>query len=89
MEDYDESHTNKLSRKVKENPFMPIGICGLIMACSYGAYMYKRRGTMSTSVYLMQLRVAAQGTVVGTLAVGVGFNIFQRLKFKNDQSKVN
>lgn len=25
MEEYDESHTNKLSRKVKENPFMPIG----------------------------------------------------------------
>uniref|UniRef100_A0A069DNT7 Putative induced by hypoxia n=1 Tax=Panstrongylus megistus TaxID=65343 RepID=A0A069DNT7_9HEMI len=89
MEDYEESHTNKLSRKVKENPFMPLGICGLLMACGYGAYMYKRRGTMSTSVYLMQLRVAAQGTVVGTLAVGVAFSIFQRLKLKNDQSKIN
>lgn len=89
MEAYDESHTNKLSRKVKENPFMPIGICGLLMACGYGVFMYKRRGAMSTSVYLMQLRVAAQGTVVGILAVGVAFNIFKRLKLKSDQSKNN
>ncbi|XP_073989449.1 HIG1 domain family member 1A, mitochondrial-like [Rhodnius prolixus] len=89
MEEYDESHTNKLSRKVKENPFMPIGICGLLMACGYGAYMFKRRGKMSTSVYLMQLRVAAQGTVVGTLTIGVIFSMINRYVLKSDKSAKN
>lgn len=48
-----------------------LGIAGCLIACGIGAYRYKHRGAMSTSVFLMQLRVAAQGTVVATLTGGL------------------
>lgn len=32
---------------------------------------------MSTSLFLMQLRVAAQGTVVGCLALGLAYTMFK------------
>nr|BAN20486.1 conserved hypothetical protein [Riptortus pedestris] len=77
MDHYEESQGSKLSRKIAENPFMPVGILGLIGACAYGAYQFKNRGKMSTSVYLMQLRVGAQGAVVGTLTLGVAYTILR------------
>lgn len=51
------------------------GIAGLVTACAIGAYKFKRRGEMSTSVFLMQLRVAAQGTVVGCLTLGLAYKM--------------
>ena len=47
------------------------------MSCAYGAYKFQHRGKMSTSVFLMQLRVAAQGTVVGSLAIGLGYTMLR------------
>lgn len=41
-------------------------------ALGYGVYAYKNRGPMSTSRYLMRLRVIAQSMVVGAIMVGVG-----------------
>ncbi|CAH2262207.1 jg26829 [Pararge aegeria aegeria] len=64
---------------------MIIGILGLIGVCGYGAYAYKSRGKMSTSVFLMQLRVAAQGTVVAALTVGVAYSLSQRLLHKGEK----
>lgn len=55
---------------------LTLGILGFVTACGIGAYKYKRRGTMSTSVFLMQLRVAAQGTVVGALTLGLAYKMF-------------
>lgn len=43
--------------------------------CGYGVYSYKKRGKMSTSVFLMQLRVAAQGTVVSALTIGLAYTL--------------
>ncbi|KAF4526330.1 hypothetical protein B566_EDAN012257 [Ephemera danica] len=51
------------------------GILGLIGACGYGAYSYKHRGNMSTSVFLMQLRVTAQGAVVVCLTAGITYSL--------------
>lgn len=48
---------------------------GLTAACGIGAYKFKNRGTMSTSVFLMQLRVAAQGTVVACLTAGMVYHM--------------
>lgn len=73
----DESQSQRLARKVDEAPFFPIGIAGLVLACAVGAYKYKNRGQMSTSVFLMQLRVAAQGTVVGCLTLGLAYTMFK------------
>lgn len=54
--------------------------------CGIGAYKYKHRGGMSTSVFLMQLRVAAQGTVVGALSLGLAYSMANRFLFKTNES---
>lgn len=66
-----ESQTERLARKSKETPFFPIAIGVLTCAVAYGAYAFKNRGKMSTSVYLMHLRVGAQGAAVGSLTLGL------------------
>ncbi|XP_034841418.1 HIG1 domain family member 1A, mitochondrial-like [Maniola hyperantus] len=74
---HDESQSEKLSRKTKESPFMVVGLAGLAAAVGYGAYSYKNRGTMSTSVFLMQFRVISQGLVVGALTAGMSYTLYR------------
>ncbi|XP_063217194.1 HIG1 domain family member 1A, mitochondrial-like [Bacillus rossius redtenbacheri] len=69
-----ESNANKLVRKSKDAPFLVLGIAGCALACGYGAYMFKKRN-IPMSLYLIQLRVAAQGTVVGCLACGLAYTL--------------
>ncbi|XP_018571054.1 HIG1 domain family member 1A, mitochondrial-like isoform X1 [Anoplophora glabripennis] len=66
-----ESQSDRLVRKSKETPFFPIAIGVCTAAVAYGAYAFKNRGKMSTSVYLMHLRVGAQGAAVGSLTLGL------------------
>lgn len=49
-----------------------------MVACGIAAYKFKNKGDMKTSVFLMQTRVAAQGTVVSCLTVGLLYNMFQK-----------
>ncbi|KAG8223388.1 hypothetical protein J437_LFUL002633 [Ladona fulva] len=83
----DETHAEKLARKAKDAPFLVVGILGLIGACGYGVYAYKNRGKMSTSVYLMQLRVGAQGAVVGALTLGVAYNLIREYVLPHIEKK--
>ncbi len=62
------------------------GLIGLAVVCGIGAYKYKHRGGMSTSVFLMQLRVAAQGTVVGALSLGLAYTMANKWIFKPNDS---
>ncbi|XP_026484707.1 HIG1 domain family member 1A, mitochondrial-like [Vanessa tameamea] len=73
---HEETHAEKLARKSKESPFMVIGLAGLATAVGYGGYAFKNRGTMSTSVYLMQFRVISQGLVVGALTAGMAYTLY-------------
>ncbi|XP_063706921.1 HIG1 domain family member 1A, mitochondrial [Culicoides brevitarsis] len=82
-----ESQTEKMARKAKESPFMIFGLVGLATALGIGAYKYKNRGTMSTSVFLMQLRVAAQGTVVACLTAGIGYQLANEYFLKSSDKK--
>lgn len=68
----------RLARKAKDSPFMVVGLAGFVAAAAIGAYKYKTRGNMSTSVFLMQLRVAAQGTVVACLTAGLGYTMYNQ-----------
>ncbi|XP_049887441.1 HIG1 domain family member 1C [Pectinophora gossypiella] len=79
----DESQAERLARKSKDSPFMILGIIGMIGVCGLGIYKYKTRGKMSTSVYLMQLRVAAQGTVVSALTIGLVYTMAKQHLFKD------
>lgn len=75
----EETGVAKFRRKAKESPFMVIGLSGCLFACAYGAYLYRKRGTTNPSLFLMQLRVTAQGTVMGCLMLGVSYSLVQRL----------
>lgn len=48
-----------------------LAIGALLASVGYGVYAYKNKGKMSTSVYLMHLRVGAQGAAVGSLSLGL------------------
>lgn len=75
----EETATEKLKRKARESPFMVIGLTGCVFVCTYGAFLFRRRKKLDPSLFLMQLRVSAQGTVIGCLMVGVTYNLFQRI----------
>lgn len=71
----DEDRSQKLSRKATEAPMMIVGLAGLLVVCGIGAYKFRNRGSMPVSQFLMQLRVAAQGTVVAALAAGAVYSM--------------
>jgi hypothetical protein len=65
-------------------------LAGCIGAVVYGAYQFRNKGEMSTSVYLMKFRVVAQSMVVVTLGLGVGYSMFDKYllpKFHSAESK--
>lgn len=69
---------SQLARKAQESPMMVIGLAGLLVVCGIGIHKFKHRGDMKVSQFLMQLRVAAQGTVVASLALGVLYSLAKR-----------
>uniref|UniRef100_A0A1E1WYF1 Putative conserved plasma membrane protein n=1 Tax=Amblyomma aureolatum TaxID=187763 RepID=A0A1E1WYF1_9ACAR len=81
----EETATEKFKRKAKESPFMIIGLSGCIFACTYGALLFRKHGKANPSLFLMQLRVTAQGTVIGCLMLGVTYNLAQRFVHRNDR----
>lgn len=73
-----ETESDRLIRKSKQSPFIPIGIAGTVAACVWGVIAYKNRGpAMTTSRYLMRLRVIAQSCVVGSIMAGIGVTALQ------------
>lgn len=55
-----------------------LGIAGLVAICGIGAYKFRHRGNMTKSMFLMQLRVTAQGAVVGALTCGLIYSLVSR-----------
>lgn len=60
-------------------------MAGFFGVAGLGIYNFRNRGKTSASVYLMQLRVAAQGTVVGTLCLGLMYSMLDRYYFNKKQ----
>lgn len=81
----EESQSEKLARKSKETPIFPIAIAGLVTAVGYGVYKFNKRGKMSPSVFLMQLRVGAQGVAVGALTLGLLYTMVNEHILKKKQ----
>lgn len=68
---------------------MILGVLGLIGACSYGAYRYKTKGmTFTPSLFLIQLRVGAQATVVGCLTLAMVYRMVDQHILKKDKEPV-
>ncbi|KZC04242.1 HIG1 domain family member 1C [Dufourea novaeangliae] len=59
-----------LYAKAKKSPFLVAGMVGFVAVGGIGAYKWRTR-TIPVSLFLIQLRVAAQGTVVGCLTIGM------------------
>ena len=69
-----ESRKGRLWRKVKANPFVPLG-CGLtVAALSYGLLQFLK-GDQRKSNLMMRARVAAQGFTIFVIVAGFGFNM--------------
>lgn len=58
----------------------------MVAVLGIGCYKYKSRGSMSTSMFLMQLRVAAQGTVVGALTIGMMYSMLNDYVFNKKET---
>ncbi|XP_026278884.1 HIG1 domain family member 1A, mitochondrial [Frankliniella occidentalis] len=75
FEEYEikETFVEKYTRRIKENPFLSLGLLGLSGMLVAGGLRYKklRADGMSPSIFLINLRVAAQGMVAGALALGL------------------
>ncbi|MBN3270627.1 HIG2A protein, partial [Polyodon spathula] len=66
----EEGFNDKLIRKTKENPFVPIGCFGTACALTYGLIAF-RRGKTQQSQMMMRARIFAQGFTVFALLFGV------------------
>jgi hypothetical protein len=77
---YGESQSQRLSRKIKESPFMAAGILGLAGVVGTGIYRYRQgAGAVRPDLYMMKLRVAASGTIFAACIIGVTLQISKEL----------
>ena len=60
------------------------GLMGTAATLVYGAYAYKNRGPMSTSRYLMRLRVVAQSAVVLSMILGASWSSMRSSPARTD-----
>ncbi|KAL1122816.1 hypothetical protein AAG570_003142 [Ranatra chinensis] len=65
-----ETFSEKLMRRTKENPFVPIGALLTVGCLSMGLYSF-RRGEKRMSQLMMRGRILAQGFTVAALIGGV------------------
>ncbi|XP_018531869.1 HIG1 domain family member 1A, mitochondrial [Lates calcarifer] len=82
-----EENESKLMRKVKQNPFVPVGLAGFFAIVGYKLMKMKSRGDTKMSVHLIHMRVAAQGFVVGAMTVGVLYSMYKDFIVKPREEK--
>jgi len=63
--------------------YMYIGLISLAGICGYGAYSFKKK-KISTQLYLIQLRVAAQGTAIACLTIGMAYHMINKHILHNE-----
>ncbi|XP_046838815.1 HIG1 domain family member 2A, mitochondrial [Vespa crabro] len=65
-----ETPKEKLFRKVRENPFVPLGTLATVSALTYGLYNFSI-GNTKLSQYMMRTRVAAQAFTFIAIITGL------------------
>ncbi|KYN33340.1 HIG1 domain family member 1A [Trachymyrmex septentrionalis] len=73
----DQTLSEKFVEKGRKSPFLIASLISLAGVCGYGIYGFKKK-KMSTQIYLMQLRVAAQGTAIACLAIGMAYHMVKK-----------
>ncbi|KAM3925784.1 HIG1 domain family member 2A, mitochondrial [Leptodactylus fuscus] len=65
-----EQFTSKFMRKVRENPFVPLGCLATAGVLTYGLIAFKQGKTRQSQI-LMRARILSQGFTVAAIMVGV------------------
>ncbi|XP_076629590.1 HIG1 domain family member 1C-like [Colletes latitarsis] len=80
----EESLQDRISGFARRSPFLIAGMLGFVIVGGIGAYKWKTR-KIPPSLFIVQLRVAAQGTVIGCLTLGMIYQMYlQHAKPKSD-----
>ncbi|XP_071949254.1 HIG1 domain family member 2A, mitochondrial-like [Antedon mediterranea] len=74
-----EGFKEKFVKKVKENPFVPIGCGATIIALTLGLVQF-RKGQTRNSQLMMRFRVGAQAFTIGAVLVGVALQASKGVK---------
>ncbi|KYM82190.1 PREDICTED: uncharacterized protein LOC105627405 [Atta cephalotes] len=73
----DQTLSERLLEKGQKSPFLIASLISLAGICGYGFYGFKKK-KISTQLYLIQLRVAAQGTAVVCLTIGMVYHMIKK-----------
>lgn len=73
----EQSWSDRLVAKGRKSPFLVASVATLIGICGYGAYSFKNR-KISTQMYLLQLRVTAQGAAIVCLTGGMVYHMVRK-----------
>ncbi|XP_029175112.1 uncharacterized protein LOC114943625 [Nylanderia fulva] len=73
----DQTLSERILEKGRRSPFLVASLISLTSICGYGAYAFKKR-KISTQMYLIQLRVAAQGTAIACLTFGMCYHMIRK-----------
>ncbi|XP_054006959.1 HIG1 domain family member 1A, mitochondrial-like [Hylaeus anthracinus] len=73
-----ESMKDKLYVAAKRSPFLVAGMLGFTIIAGVGVYKWRTK-TIRPSIFLIQLRVAAQGTAIGCLTMGMLYQMYTDL----------
>ncbi|KAF5296673.1 hypothetical protein FQR65_LT10213 [Abscondita terminalis] len=68
-----ETMTEKMKRKTRENPLVPIGCLATLCALTYGLWSF-RQGKSQMSQYMMRARIGAQGFTIIAFIIGLGLS---------------
>ncbi|XP_037081029.1 HIG1 domain family member 1C-like [Pollicipes pollicipes] len=75
---FEQPEESKLGRKIRESPFMVAGLGGLVGIVGYNLYQLKNKPKeVPLSLYLIHMRVGAQGFVVSCLTLGVCYQMYK------------
>jgi len=68
--------------------FMQVGVLGGLLGVGYMMRNAKNRGDLKLSVYVIHTRLLAQGTVIGVLCLGMGYEMYKKM-YKSPKPDVN
>jgi len=84
------SFKDKMIARVKDDPMTILGISGCIAMIAYNVHNFKNSKD-TTQMFILKLRVKAQGMIVGAMGLGCLYKMYYELKDirQNKAAKAN
>ncbi|KAM6174322.1 HIG1 domain family member 1B [Erethizon dorsatum] len=73
----EDSVSEKLLRKSRESPLVPVGLAACLGVAAYRIHRLKARGSTKLSIHLIHTRVAAQACAVGAILLGTVYSMYR------------